>query len=157
MNSKTVLIIRHFISFAETLLRVSADTDPSGSRSFLNALQQYNEDTSISDSRPFFFVPTTEDKLTVDRHIIMGILEEADKAGIADQFKNNSNRMGEMILFFSHAARPFASQMASLFSLSIVNIGANGLSLDSFSSQGLFTIREKELNEDLAVAKILIQ
>lgn len=157
MNNKTALILREFIRFAERLLGDPLSSDPEASRSFLNALYEYNDDKSIDDNRPFFFVPTGGSTLNVGMDIVTRILGRADENGISDQFKKGYNRQGDLILFFSHAARPFASEMAKLFSLAIVNIGSNGLSLDNFSCQGLFTIRENELSEDLSVARIIIQ
>lgn len=157
LNKKTAVIIQGFIRFGEHLLRDKGQANPYEVLAFLNDLQEYNDDPSISESRPFFFVSTRDGTFALERQVIESILMEADSRGVADQFKNTVNRRGEFVLYFSHMARTFATEMAKLHALSIANVGANGLCLDSFISQGLFTISEEDLINDIGVARILIQ
>ena len=157
MNSATTAILKNFVRFSENVLGIRSDQDPLAARRFLDALIRYNDDASVPESRPFFFVPSEDRKFVLPFERIQSVILTADTLGVADQFRVYPNRKGDDILYFSHAARDVATKLAERLSLVIVNIGANGLSLDNFSCQGLYTITESELEQSMLTAKVLLK
>lgn len=154
MSPETVVMLKEFIIFGDLLL--SGKAKPFETQAFLSTLHDFNWQASNPDTFPFFFIAESDNKLFIDEDVINRMILDADRSGIASEFRKDFHDNGKVILFFSHAGRDFASQKCAEYDMSFANIGSNGLSFPFFSCTGLFSITAGDLRESVSVAKGIV-
>lgn len=141
MSQSSRELLLRFVSYAQASCQgVKDDTSisftSSEGRSFLAALQAFNEDRSVEDNTPFFFMPSSVLEPSVPEQLINKILLRAASRGLEQHFVKLQLAHGP-VLHCSHQAYAFAKEQASANDLRLANLGANGICLKWFSCIGL--------------------
>lgn len=161
MAIDTTEMITCWVDFAEkaSLQDNGADGSKSGLsmqyfREFLAKVSAFNDDPNNTDARPYFFINRLKDTgEPVPESELNRLLLDADAEGIAGEFLKDRTEDGDVVLYFSHRAQPFASQLCEVYGLGFANLGASGVCVPGFVFAGLTAATAEQLKTTLIEAR----
>jgi hypothetical protein len=163
MSLSTVEMLNHFIDFSERAIQANTGSGQSARftrellRSFVGQLSAFNDDSANQDTLPFFFIHREQDEIgCICEADIDVMLLAADTAGLSAEFFKERTANGDVVLYFSHAARDYAAKLCNDYGYGYASLGGNGLSIKGLCCAGLFTASVPRLRVALLEAKVLL-
>lgn len=168
MHTSTVEMLRAYSSFAEKALYEAKDVDVDASLGgldgnscqeltrFSRQLLSFNDDRFNKDSLPFYFIHRVVDSVdAILEEDLNRILLAADDAGLAEEFHKERRENGEVTMFFSHAAKPFATKICEQFGYGTASLGSVGFCVKGFCVPSIFMVGTDKVRASVLEAKAL--
>jgi len=153
MMKKTVQFMSALVD--QSLTPADAEAMKTLVHNFRRDLEAFNEDASLTFTRPFMLMEADGSALlpedTIDR-----ILRVAADNDMQDEFCKVYSA-GQWICLFSHKARPLIEELQNHLRIGFCNLISNGIAIDGYQFLGFFSASDERIKAGLIEAEHYLQ